>query len=295
MMVTRRSSGVVRRRHALGLVELVLGAIGLHVPVNLGRREQENLVGRGRRRAGGTAALVVGHLLDRLHLGLEPAGQERPEVAAVEAAAKLRLLPTASIGAGCVHSLSAQDSVGYLERQARLAGTVGQIIVVDADDAVFERLAVRQLDGPFRPRIHSGLGLCVRRRRLVLRGDVLGNCLLLTEGPVLRVLGERRLDGRGTRAVSAAGTARFPSPTCCPVYQYSRHRVELVPDCRRDPRAGYHHNQDDNRDDQNVLDGSLASEAGIPRRHPPKGISAACMCGSSRIALADAAEDRRDY
>ena len=94
---------------------------------------------------------------------------------------------------------------------------------------------------------------------------------------VLRVLGERRLDGRGTRAVTAAGTARFPSPTCCPVYQYSRHRVELVPDCRRDPRAGYHHNQDDNRDDQNVLDGSLASErVFLGDTHPPK-VNCRCM------------------
>ena len=95
---------------------------------------------------------------------------------------------------------------------------------------------------------------------------------------VLRVLGERRLDGRGTRAVTAAGTARFPSPTCCPVYQYSRHRVELVPDCRRDPRAGYHHTR------TIIAMTRTYSMAPWPRRrvflgdtHPPPKVNFRCM------------------
>lgn len=52
---------------------LVLGAVGLEVTVDFGRREQEDLVGRGR---GGAhaAALVIGHLRDGLRLGLELGG-----------------------------------------------------------------------------------------------------------------------------------------------------------------------------------------------------------------------------
>lgn len=85
------------------MVVLVLGAIGLHIPVDLGRREQEHLVGRGRGGAGAAAALVIDHLRDGLHLGLELGGQERPEVAGVEAAAELRFLPTADVGVRGVH------------------------------------------------------------------------------------------------------------------------------------------------------------------------------------------------
>ena len=74
----------------------------------------------------------------------------------------------------------------------------------------------------------------------------------------------------------------------------SRHRVELVPDGGRYPRPYYKYQQGDDRDDQDVLDSRLPLRAaGKSRRYPPpKGISAAFMCGSSRIALADAAEDR---
>lgn len=39
---------MVRRRHALGFVVLVLAAIGLEVTIDFRRREQEDLVGRGR-------------------------------------------------------------------------------------------------------------------------------------------------------------------------------------------------------------------------------------------------------
>lgn len=87
---------MVRRRHALGFVVLVLAAIGLEVTIDFRRREQEDLVGRGRGGAGAAAALVIGHLRDGLHLGLELGGQKRPEVAGAEAAAELRLLPSAA-------------------------------------------------------------------------------------------------------------------------------------------------------------------------------------------------------
>lgn len=42
----QRSSGIVRRCHALGFVVLVLDAIGVEVTVDLGRREEEDPVGR---------------------------------------------------------------------------------------------------------------------------------------------------------------------------------------------------------------------------------------------------------
>lgn len=47
-----RSSGIVRLRHALGFVVLVLDAIGVEVTVDLGRREEEDPVGRSRGGAG---------------------------------------------------------------------------------------------------------------------------------------------------------------------------------------------------------------------------------------------------
>lgn len=42
-IATRRGSGTVRRRHALGFVVLVLGAVGLHIAPDLGHREREDL------------------------------------------------------------------------------------------------------------------------------------------------------------------------------------------------------------------------------------------------------------
>lgn len=72
---------------------LVLGAVGLEVvigpevSVDFSRREQKDLVGRRRWRAAAAAALVVGHLRDGLHLGLEFGGQKRPEVSGIETVA----------------------------------------------------------------------------------------------------------------------------------------------------------------------------------------------------------------
>ena len=67
----------------------------------------------------------------------------------------------------------------------------------------------------------------------------------------------------------------------------TRHRVELVPDRRRDPRPRDQDHQDDDRDYQDVLYRRLPLRAAgkSTRYPPPKGISAANMCGSLRIAL----------
>ena len=59
--------------------------------------------------------------------------------------------------------------------------------MIDADNAVSQRLAIGELHRELGAGIHRGLRLGVGGRRLALGGDVLGNCLLLTEGPVLRV------------------------------------------------------------------------------------------------------------
>lgn len=103
--------------------------------------------------------------------------------------------------------------------------------------------------------------------------------------------------GIGERSASCARAAGFPTPLGNPVAERPRHLIELVPDGRRDPRSRDQRHQDDDRDDHYVLDCRLPLRAAgkSGRYPPPKGISAACMCGSSRIALADAAKDRRDY
>ena len=48
VIAARRSTGIVRRCHALGFVVLVLGAVRLEVTVDFSHREQEGLVSRGR-------------------------------------------------------------------------------------------------------------------------------------------------------------------------------------------------------------------------------------------------------
>ena len=54
------------------------------------------LVGRGRHGAGVCVQLVVGHFRDGFRPRLDLSRQERPEVAGVEAAAQLGLLPSAT-------------------------------------------------------------------------------------------------------------------------------------------------------------------------------------------------------
>lgn len=105
VIAARRSTGIVRRCHALGFVVLVLGAVRLEVTLDFSHREQEDLVSRGRGGACLAAAQVVGHLRDGLHLGLEFARQKRPEVAGIEAAAEFGLLPAAGVRVRGVYSL----------------------------------------------------------------------------------------------------------------------------------------------------------------------------------------------
>ena len=76
--------------------------------------------------------------------------------------------------------------------------------MVDADDAVGQCFAVHQLQRELGAGIHRGLSFRERRRRLALGGDVLGDRLLLIERPILRVLGDSRLDGRGIGPRGAA-------------------------------------------------------------------------------------------
>ena len=252
---TRRSSGVVRRRHVLGLVVLILGAIMVEVTVDFSRREQEHLVRRGRGGARLATALVVGHLRDGLHLGLELRRQERPEVISVETTAELRPIPAAGVRVRGIHSLGRQGSVGRLERQTRLAGAVGEVIMIDADDAVLERLAVRQLDGELRPRVHRCLGLGVGGRRLALRRDVLGHGLLLVERPVPRVLGDGRLDGSGIGpSGTAAGYSAALGAADRPIVHRVADQVELVSDGTGHAGPCEHDDQADDCDDQDVLD-----------------------------------------
>lgn len=127
--------------------------------------------------------------------------------------------------------------------------------MIDTDDAVFERLAIRELNRPFRPRIHRGLRLGVGGRSLTLRRNILGHGLLLVEYPVLRVLGHRRLHGRGCRAgIAATRCATAFGTTAGPAVHRVADKVELVADGTGDLRSReYHHQTDDSRD-QYVLD-----------------------------------------
>lgn len=229
---------------------------------DFGITEHEQLV-RGRRHGGILVGSinVVRQLPDRLHLGLEIGGHQVPDLAGVHLRAEFRLLPATGIGVGGVHARF-DTRRGGEERQARLAATVGQVIVVDADNLVLERLTIGELHRELRPCIHRGLRLGEGGRCLALRGDVLGHGLLLFEGPVLRVLGDSRLDGRGI------GTCR-PSAGCAsldaanrPIVHRVADQVELVADGSGHAGSREHDHQADDRDDQDVLDDSLASGGG---------------------------------
>lgn len=135
--------------------------------------------------------------------------------------------------------------------------------MVDADDAVLHRLAIGQLDGELRPCIHRNLSFRVGGRRLALRGDVLGHGFLLIQRPVLRVLGDGRLDGRGIGPRgAAAGRATALRASISLAIERVNHQVELVADGPRHAGSREHDHQADDRDDQDVLDDSLASGGG---------------------------------
>lgn len=77
----------------------------------------------------------------------------------------------------------------------------------------------------------------------------------LVEYPVLRVLGHRRLHGRGCRAgIAATRCATAFGTTAGPAVHRVADKVELVADGTGDLRSReYHHQTDDGRD-QYVLD-----------------------------------------
>lgn len=197
---------------------------------------------------------VVRELPDGLHLGLEVGWHEAPDFAGVHLLAQLRLLPAAGIGVRGVHA-GINGRRGGEERKTGLARAVGEVVMVDADDAVGQRLAIRQLHRELRPRVHSGLGLGIRRRGLALRRDVLCHGLLLVQGPVLRVLGDSRLDGRGTGACGAAtGRTAALDAGGRPIVHRVADQVELVSDGSRHAGSREHDHQADDGDDQDVLD-----------------------------------------
>lgn len=203
--------------HHLALEGLVLGALGRGQRVairpirsrdDLGVAEQEQPVGGSC--DGGRLTWSDGvyrELLGGFHLGLEIGRHEVPDLSGVHLRAELGCLPAADVVVRRIHA-GLDSRRGGEERQPRLTGAIGQIIMVDADDAVLEGLAISELNRPLRPSIHRGLRLGVGGRHLALGGDVLGNCLLLTEGPVLRV--------SFASLASAAWTVAEPAPLPLP-------------------------------------------------------------------------------
>ena len=122
--------------------------------------------------------------------------------------------------------------------------------MVDADDTVGQRLAVRELDRPGRPRVHGGLRLGVYDRGRAALGDIGGRRLLLVEGPVFGLLdsdGLHRLAvglllGRDEVIAVGAGVDRV------------RDLVELISDGSRHAGSREHDHQTDDGDNQDVLD-----------------------------------------
>ena len=200
---------------------------------------------------------------------MEVGRHEVPDFAGVHLRTELGPLPAADIGVGRVHA-GADSRRGSQERQTRLARAVGEVVVVDADDAVFERLTVRELHRELGTGIHRGLRLGVSRGSLALRGDVLGDSFLLLERPVLRVLGDSCLDGRGiSPGGTAAGCSAALGASASPAVHRVADQVELVSDGPGHAGSREHDDQTDDRDDQDVLDDRLPSETGTPRRYPP--------------------------
>lgn len=91
-------------------------------------------------------------------------------------------------------------------------------------------------------------------RRLALRGDVLGHGLLLVERPVLRVLGDGRLDGRGIGPCGTAAGRAALGGTVGPIVHSVADQVELVADRAGHAGSREHDHEADDRDDQYVFD-----------------------------------------
>ena len=145
--------------------------------------------------------------------------------------------------------------------------------MVDADDSVGHRLAVRELHGEFGTGIHGGLRLGVYDRGRAVLGDVGSGRLLLVERPVLSLFLGYGLHSLlvglllCTHEIATVGTG----------VDRVGHLVELVADGTGYAGAGEHDYQADNGDNQYVLDDRLASETGTPRRYPSPWRKCRCM------------------
>lgn len=85
-------------------------------------------------------------------------------------------------------------------------------------------------------------------------GNVFGNRLLLVEGPVLRVLGDGHLDGRGIGACGAATGRASLDAADRPIVHRVADQVGLVSDGSGHAGSREHDDQADDGNDQDVLD-----------------------------------------
>ena len=227
---------------------------------DLGVAEQEQPVGRSCH--GGvfvrtTAADVVRELPDRVHLGLEIGRHEVPDLAGVHLRAELGPLPAADVGFRGIHA-GFDSKRGGEERQAGLTRTVCEVVVVDADDAVGQRVPVRERYRPLGTRIHGVLRLGIELARVALFPDVLGHGLLVFERPVSGVLFLQLIDSAIGPAVSTAGISAFgPAGAVC-LGEPARDAIAGLRDLPGDlvaegkkPCADH----DRNEDDDDILDG----------------------------------------
>lgn len=100
----------------------------------------------------------------------------------------------------------------------------------------------------------AAFGLGVGDRRCTVLGNVFGNRLLLVEGPVLRVLGDGHLDGRGIGACGAATGRASLDAADRPIVHRVADQVELVSDGSGHAGSREHDDQADDGNDQDVLD-----------------------------------------
>ena len=131
--------------------------------------------------------------------------------------------------------------------------------MVDADDAVGQRVPVCERYRPLGTRVHGRLGLGIELARVALFPDVLGHGLLVIERPVGGVLFLQLLDPAIGPAVFTAGiSASGPARAVC-LGEPARDAVAGLQDLPGDlvaegkkPTADH----DRNEDDDDVLDGT---------------------------------------
>lgn len=130
--------------------------------------------------------------------------------------------------------------------------------MVDADDAVGQRVPVRERYRPLGTRIHGVLRLGIELARVALFPDVLGHGLLVFERPVSGVLFLQLIDPAIGPAVSTAGISAFgPAGAVC-LGEPARDAIAGLRDLPGDlvaegkkPCADH----DRNEDDDDILDG----------------------------------------